>query len=379
LVGTGLFDFTNAGDARYAQAGIMDAIIADRKSLFRADALRSFLLVTLVFGILWSVHKGWIKKTWVAMLLLALLTVIDLWGVNRRYVAPEDFLQDRQLNTQFTPDAIDQDILKDEDLHYRVHDVSVDPFNNSKRAYFHHMIGGYHAAKLQRYQDMIERYLSKNHQATLNMLNARYVIVPDAEGTPMLRRNSQALGNAWFVEGIRIVDDAEAEIAELEHLDPSADAIVHRDFEHLVKGFDPVKGGTIALTEYAPHKLKYTANAQGDQLAVFSEVWYGPDKGWHAYIDGQPAELLRVNYILRALNVPHGQHEIELVFRPAIYYTLKTVSTIVSILIILGLLGVVYYMTRKNKSVLIEEDETPHVVQHHGKKVTKGTTHKRKK
>jgi hypothetical protein len=377
LIGPGLFDFTNAGDARYAQAGIMDAVIADRKSLFRADALRSFFFVTLAMGILWALHKQWIKKTWIAVALLGVFTLIDLWGVDRRYIAPEDFVPERQINSAFTPDAIDQEILKDQDLHYRVHDVSVDPFNNSQRAYFHHMIGGYHAAKLQRYQDIIERYLSKNHQATLNMLNARYIIVPDAEGKPLLRRNAQALGNAWFVEGIRVVDDADAEIAEIEILDPSADAIVHRDFEHLVKGFDPVKGGTIELTEYAPNRLKYTANAQGDQLAVFSEVWYGPDKGWHAYVDGQPAELLRANYILRALNVPSGEHEIEMVFRPAKYYMLKTVALIVSILIVLGFLFFLYKAFRD-----ASKESGTHAsigVQHQGKKTIKGTAAKKHK
>jgi hypothetical protein len=218
----------------------------------------------------------------------------------------------------------------------------VDPFNNSQRAYFHHMIGGYHAAKLQRYQDIIERYLTKNHEPTLNMLNMRYAIIPGAEGKPMLRRNTQAFGNAWFVEGIRIVNTSDEEIDALETLDPQADAIIHKDFEHLVKGFDPVKNGTIELIEYDPDRLKYKANAQGDQLAVFSEVWYGPDKGWHAYIDGQPAELMRANYILRALNVPSGQHEIEMVFRPKKYYMWKTVATVVSLGIVALLLFTIF-------------------------------------
>ncbi len=367
LIGTGLFDFTNAGDARYAEAGIMDAVIADRKALFRGDAFRSFFFITLAMGILWAVHKTWIKKSWIAILLLGVFTLIDLWGVDKRYISPEDFVPERQINSNFTPDAIDQEILKDQDLHYRVHDLSTDPFNNSTRAYFHHMIGGYHAAKLQRYQDIIERYLSKNHQGVLNMLNMRYAIVPDAEGNPIVRRNMQALGNAWFVEGIRMVDSPEAEIAELENLDPLADVIVHREFEHLVKGFDPVKGGTIELTEYAPNKLKYTANAQGDQLAVFSEVWYGPDKGWHAYIDGQPAELLRANYILRALNVPNGQHEIVMEFRPERYYVLKTVSTIVSVMIICGIVFLVYYMSRQQLSSLQDPEAKPSVAPHAGK------------
>jgi hypothetical protein len=221
------------------------------------------------------------------------------------------------------------------------------------------MIGGYHAAKLQRYQDIIDHYLSKNHEGVLNMLNTRYLIVPDKDNQPMVRRNLQAFGNAWFVEGIRVEQTAEEEIDALEYLDPSADAIVHKDFEHLVKGFDPVKGGSIRLTEYTPDKMTYQAEAIGDQLAVFSEVWYGPGKGWHAYIDGQPVELLRANYILRALNVPDGTHEIVLKFHPGTYYTLKTVSLIASLLILLLIAGYIIY-TQRNRvpTAEVAEDDT---------------------
>jgi len=377
FAGSGLFDFTNAGDARYAQAGIMDALIATRKALFRADAFRSFALVTVAAAILWSVHKQWLKKVWAAALLVGIAMLIDLWGVDRRYIAPDDFVPKRQVENVFTPDAADKEIMQDKSLHYRVHDLTADPFNNSKRAYFHHMIGGYHAAKLQRYQDIIDRYLSKNDQVILNMLNAKYFILPDEDGNPVVQPNPRALGNAWFVEEIRMADSADEEIEKLANFDPAADAIVHREFEHLVKGFDPIKGGTIELTEYAPDRLKYVANCKGDQLAIFSEVWYGPDKGWHAYIDGQPAELFRADYILRALNVPNGQHEIEMVFRPAKYYTLKTVSTIVSLLLICGALFLLYrlYMWSVSGGPVTETDTN--AKDHSGK--AKGSAQKTKR
>jgi hypothetical protein len=204
------------------------------------------------------------------------------------------------------------------------------------------MIGGYHAAKLQRYQDIIERYLVNNHEGVLNMLNTRYLIVPGNDGAPQVRRNLQALGNAWFVEGISVVKSADEEIALIGDIDPQAQAVVHQDFEHLVKGFDPIKGGTIELTEYAPNRLVYKTDNPSDQLAVFSEVWYGPDKGWHITIDGAPSELMRANYILRAVNVPAGQHEIVMEFKPKRYYTLKTVAVVVSIGIVLSVLFLVY-------------------------------------
>lgn len=343
VAGTGIFSFSGAGDARYAQMpGVVEALEADRKSLFRADALRSFALIAGAMGLLWARQRQWIKSDQLAILGIAALMVIDLWGVGKRYISADDFVPDRQIERAFTPDAIDQEILRDPDMHFRVHDLTTDPFNNTQRAYFHKMIGGYHAAKLQRYQDIIEHYLSKQHLGVLNMLNAKYFIVPGEAGEPMLRHNPQANGNAWFIQGIHVVQDANAEIAELEYLDPRADVIIHKEFEHLVKGFQPSKNGSITLLEYAPDRLVYRSESQSDQLAVFSEVWYGPGKGWHAYIDGKPAELMRANYILRALNVPEGEHIIEMVFRPKRYYQLKTVSMIVSLAILAALVFLIY-------------------------------------
>ncbi|MDX1407571.1 MAG: YfhO family protein, partial [Saprospiraceae bacterium] len=171
---------------------------------------------------------------------------------------------------------------------------------------------------------------------------AKYFIVPGDNG-PRVQRNFQAFGNAWFVEGIRIVETADEEIAALENLDPLADAIVHKEFEHLVAGFDPVKNGSIELTEYKPNKLTYRSNSQSDQLAVFSEIWYGPDKGWQAYIDGQPVAHLRANYVLRALNVPAGEHTIVFEFDPRTYRLGETLSLIFSLIILVGFAGVLWY------------------------------------
>jgi uncharacterized membrane protein YfhO len=177
------------------------------------------------------------------------------------------------------------------------------------------------------------------------------------------------MGNAWFVEGIEIVNSADEEIQNLAEIDPRAMALVHEEFAEDVEGFDPVKNGSITLTSYAPDKLTYTSTSLSDQLAVFSEVWYGPDKGWEAYIDGQPAKIIRANYVLRAINVPEGDHTIEMVFRPKTFYTGETISLIVSLLLILGL-GYALFVEYKK----LPEEPEPAVV-----KAAKTTSKKRKK
>ncbi|MDX1478944.1 MAG: YfhO family protein [Saprospiraceae bacterium] len=346
-IGPSLFSLEGASDASYANAGYnVDAIVADRAKFLRADALRSLLLIVLGAAALFAHMKGSLRALWVTVA-IGLLVVIDLWGIGRRYISPDDFVS-QSLNEQvFALRDVDREILRDEDLHYRVHDLTVDPWNNSIRSYHHRTVGGYNAAKLQRYQDLIDYYLSRGTPHVLNMLNTKYFIVPGDTG-PRVQRNFQAYGNAWFVEGIRIVQTADEEIAALENLDPQADAIVHKDFEHLVAGFDPVKNGTIELIEYKPNKLTYRSNTQSDQLAVFSEIWYGPDKGWQAYIDGQPVEHLRANYVLRALNVPAGEHTIVFEFDPKTHRLGETLSLIFSLLILLGFAAALWY-TWKNR------------------------------
>lgn len=347
LGGPSLFDFTSPNDANYANVGYpVDAIVADRKHFFSADAWRSFIFILAAAASLFAYKRGWISKQ-ITFGLIGLLTLIDLWGVGRRYITEDAFVTQDQYENLFKPDAADLEILRDQDLHYRVHDVSTDPWNSSAASYHHRTIGGYHAAKLQRYQDMIDYYLAEGNQSILNMLNAKYFILPDQDGGRRVQRNPQAFGNAWFVEGIERVESADEEISVLEILDLKSMAVIHKDFHHLVEGFDPTKNGSITLTEYAPDRLVYRTNARTDQLAVFSEVWYGPDKGWKAYLDGQPVDLMRANYILRAMNVPEGEHTIEMVFKPRKYYIGETLSLVFSILIILALIAVLALEWRK--------------------------------
>lgn len=327
-------DFIANSDPAYAQQGWnTDALRLDRKSALQADSFRSLLYIILGVAALFAYLKNWIKKP-ILLLAIGLFIVADVWGVGKRYISQSDFLDSKQVETFFSPRPCDTEILKDGDLHYRVHDLTVDPFNSSRTSYFHKTIGGYHAAKLQRYQDMIERYISKGDMNVLNMLNTKYFITNDAQGQAIPRRNASALGNAWFVENIEIKESADAEIGAMQDFDPAETAFIHKEFQDVVSGFDPSKNGTIQLQSYTPNKLTYQSNTTSEQLAVFSEVWYGPDKGWELRIDGEPARLIRANYILRAARIPAGEHTIEMEFSPKKYLLGEWISLVASVLII---------------------------------------------
>ncbi len=348
VLGAGsLIDFSGANDAYYQNIGYsIEALRADRLMYLRSDAYRSIALIVLAALILWAYHKGKLKSNLVIGA-LGLLVIIDLWGIDKRYISADNFIAASQSEKIFAMTDVDKQILSDNDLHYRVHDVTADPWNSSARSYYHKTIGGYHAAKLQRYQDIMDYYLYNGKQSVLNMLNAKYFIYKDGEGNAKVQRNIPANGNAWFVEGILRVKTANEEIEELENIDTKAMAIIHEDYAEDVAGFDPSRNGTIKLTSFAPDRLTYESSSLSDQLAVFSEVWYGPDKGWEAYIDGQPAKILRANYILRAMNIPAGDHEIEMVFKPKKFYQGETISFIASLILLLGLIGSLVYKGRE--------------------------------
>ncbi len=375
LIGPSVFSFESNGDAQYAQMGLdVKALIQDRKALMRSDAWRSFALVVLSAGLLWTYLQGYIKRNF-ALVGLGLLVLVDFWGVDRRYLSPEDFKPKRIQQEVFPLREADKTILTDKTLHYRVYDLTENTFNSTRTSYYHKSLGGYHAAKLQRYQDIIDRYLSRNFPPVISMLNARYLIVKGPDGKPQAQRNPDALGNAWFVDSIAWVNTPDEEIAALEQLDLSRQAAVHREFQEQLKGFQPgnIRDGHILLLEYAPDKLKYEFVSNDEQLVVFSEIWYGPNKGWKAYIDGQPAEIIRANYLLRAMRVPAGEHTIEMVFEPDNYYKGVMISRVFSGIILIGLLGMIgmglwkLYFTEEE-----EEAQKP-------KKIAKTKVRKRRK
>jgi hypothetical protein len=339
LLGPGFYAFTNPGDARYEQSGYdLGAIIADRKSLMSKDAWRTLFLVALSGGLIWAYLKDKVKLP-ILLAGLALLVIFDQWTVGRRYLGSEIFVTQAQYNANFQPRPADQQILQDESLSYRVYDATESTFQSAKASYFHKSIGGYHAAKLQRAQDIIDRHLSQGNQKVLDMFNTKYFILPGAQqGAPeRVQQNPNALGNAWLVSNLQTVASANAEIDALSDFRPDSTAIVHQEFSDYISGLQPSGQGTITLTEYAPNRLVYQSNTSAEELAVFSEVWY--NKGWQAYIDGQAVDHIRVNYILRGLKIPAGQHKVEFVFDPASFKKGKLASQLFSGIILLGLLG----------------------------------------
>lgn len=343
LLGPSFFDFSNPGDERYAQAGYdLGAIMADRQALMRSDAFRSLLLVLLSGGLIWAYLQNKLK---VGLLLLGLgvLVTFDHWTVGRRYLNNDSFVSERQYFAQLAPRPVDEQILQDPDPHYRVYDASINTFNSSAASFHHKTIGGYHAAKLQRIQDIIDRHIGQGNQQVLDMLNTRYFIMGQG-GEEQVQRNPNALGNAWLIKAFQPVQTADEEINALTGLKADSLAVVHQTFSDYIAGLSPTGQGSIQLQSYAPNRLVYQANVPSDQFAVFSEVWYGPDKGWQAYVDGTAVDHIRVNYILRGMKIPSGQHEIVFEFAPKAFEQGVLVSRIFSTLILLGLLGYLGYM-----------------------------------
>ena len=357
VVGPGFFDFSAPVDANYANVGLDKALVADRKSLMRSDSIRTLILVLLMAGGIFAFIRDKITAS-VIIGLFAVLILFDQIGVSKRYLDHKSFVSGTQKLSSYQPRPVDTQILNDKDPYFRVFDQTIDPFNSSRSSYFHKTVGGYHAAKLQRIQDLIDRHISKGNQRVLNMLNTKYYIINDDNNQATARLNTAALGNAWYVNNIDIVNNANEEIDALSSFDPAGDAIVHREYADYVSGLKLNKNGSITLLDYAPNNLSYESNTQGDQFAVFSEMWYGPNKGWQAYIDGEPVEHIRVNYALRGMKVPSGQHRISFIFDPAIYHIGSVISLLSSIVFVLLVLAGLWLLYRK-RGILFSSQADP--------------------
>lgn len=349
LSGSSILDFVSSSDEQYKNVfpeWMIESIRSDRANLLRADSFRAFLLIVVTGGLLWAFIQKKIKANIVIPAILVLI-LIDLWSVNKRYVNNDDFVRKSQEEYPFQPTAADQLIMKDTDPNFRVFNQTVSPFNDASTSYFHKSIGGYHGAKLRRYQEIIDHHLSKGNMNVYNMLNTKYFIVPDQKGgDPVTQINMQAMGNAWFVNTARKVNNADEEINALTDLVINETAVYDKRFEDLVKdhSFSKDSLSEITLTSYAPNHLKYNTKTTKEQLAVFSEIYYAD--GWNAYIDGKSAPYFRANYILRAMFVPAGNHTIEFKFEPTEYRTgemISYASSITLILLALGAIGFTYF------------------------------------
>jgi len=341
LFGGSFFSFYGSQDAQYKDYfpdWVMAAVRADRASMLTTDAWRSVIFILLSAAVLWAYLTNKLRK-YPVFALLAVLILIDMWSVNKRYVNDDDFVRKNLVNVPFQPSQADELILKDVDPDYRVMNFTVSPFNDASTSYFHKSIGGYHGAKLRRYQELIEHHLAKQNMSVYNMLNTKYFIVPGQDKQPTVQVNMKALGNAWFVGHVQWVNNADEEINALTKFNPADTVVIDKRFEADLKGITIARDTTaiINLKEYKPNHLTYESKASTVQLAVFSEIYYA--RGWNAFVDGKPAPYFRANYVLRAMVVPAGKHEIEFRFDPPVYRIGEKISLASSILLFLMIAG----------------------------------------
>ena len=314
--------------------GFLDSLALDRSSLLVADAWRSFAFIVIAFLVLLMFVKQKLKKQYV-IILLGVFIVSDMWNVNKRYLNDESFVRKNKMKVPYKPTQADNFILQDKDPNFRVFNQSVSTFNDASTSYFHKSIGGYHGAKLKRYQELIEFHISKGNMNVLNMLNTKYFISKDGR----VQQNPSALGNAWFIANPIIVKNADEEIAELSDFTPNEMVIIDQRFASFVEDSNyNIDGSSIDLDIYKPNYLKYTAKTQFPALAVFSEIYY--KDGWNVYVDGEKSDYFRANYVLRAMQVPAGNHTIEFKFEPKVYKIGEGISLASSIILILLLVFV---------------------------------------
>jgi hypothetical protein len=362
LMPTMFTDFSNdMADAsltqQMVQAGFPQAQVNDflselemvRESMFTSDVLRSLMLIISSIVIIYLVMKNTLKMQ-IAILLIGGLILFDLWSVDKRFLNNKkdgrgnyiSWISQREAEVPFSPSQVDLEILKDNDLHYRVYNTTARLDQDSRTSYFHKSLGGYHGAKLKKYQELIDYQITKGNMGVINMLNTKYFIVERQENYTQSVYNPDALGNAWFVNNVKFVPNADSSLLALSSFNPKETAVVRQENSSFINEsvIQRLKNDTIYLTHYKPNYLSYQAETEKGGLAVFSEVYY--PAGWKAYIDGEEANYFEANYILRAMQIPAGKHQIEFVFKPASYFVGEKIALASSLILILLFIGVVF-------------------------------------
>ncbi|WP_298345837.1 YfhO family protein [uncultured Algibacter sp.] len=347
LFKSSLFDFVGVNDGFYRQS-FVDALKTDRKAIFTQDTIRSLILVILSASAIYLFLKEKLKEQWV-IVAFAVLILFDLVGVDRRYVNNDDFVSSVKMSKPFQASEVDKYILNDKS-HYRVYDLVS---GRSKPSYFHNSLNGYNAAELRRYREVFDFYIARNNINVLNMLNTKYIVAQDEKGATFPYENDEANGNAWFVKRLAKVVSADAEIKALDSLDNKNKAVYtsHKAVESLknIKSNYQVDSlSTISLAVHKPNYLKYQSNKPNEGFAVFSEIYY--PEGWKTFIDGNEVSHIRVNYILRGMQIPAGNHVIEFKFDPDVVKTGSKITLASSILFGLLLIsGLFYEFKKKNE------------------------------
>lgn len=353
VAGGALFDFSGQYDNSMGlPADILEAMREERASMMRSDAIRSliFVLLTAAAVVLWQRGKLSCGKL---ATLLTVLVLADMVPIDKRYLNYDHF-QPRRKAVGVTPSEADKAIMADSDPNFRVANLTVNTFADATTSYFHKSVGGYHAAKLRRYQEFIDRYLSRGDQKGFDMLNTKYFIVRGQDGNPEARLNDGHMGNAWFVQRVMVAKDADEEIEAIGKIDPRVTAVMAEPFAGRLASmqFD-TDSASIRLTDWRANRLAYVSDNAYDGVALFSEIYY-PD-GWSATIDGSPAEVLRADYILRAMEIPAGKHEIVFSFAAPGFSLMRGVTTASSSIILLCVAATAAMALVKRKRVLKEE------------------------
>jgi hypothetical protein len=352
------------------QGELAQMVQDDRSALIRSDVFRSLLLIFGAGSLIWLYLNNRLKATY-AVLGIGILILGDSWTISKRIINSEKFETAVEAKADLQPNAADKKIMLDPDPHYRVLELTGgNPFQNARASNFHKSIGGYHAAKLMRFQEVVDAYLGKFEQNVpilqqkmmplYGMLNVKYILMGEQEKD--IQQNPLALGNAWFVKNVQLADNADKELAMIGAINPRFDVVIQKSNMATLNNFTPQydSTATIKLTSYHPDKLEYESSAKSDQLAVFSEIYYPMEKGWNMTIDGQPSIFVKANYIVRAAKIPAGNHKIVMSYVPKSYFVGETISYIASgSLIVAFLAGLFLYFKNQsmpNLDLLPEED-----------------------
>jgi len=329
--------------------GIMNGLARDRESLERADAMRSLIFIIVTFGVLWLFIKQKMNATVLSLTFFALI-LVDLWQIDKRYLRDESF-EEREETTAPKPREVDTFIQRDTDPDFRVVDLTQGvqmAKQDLMTPFFHKSVWGYSAARMKRFDEVIDNQFSRsvNHDV-LDMLNTKYIISQDDKQNLTMQRNPTACGHAWFVKKVQFVKDADQEMQAITAFSPKDEAIVDQRFKGAIdeKTLSVDPNATITLTHYSPDDMVYQSGSTVASVAVFSEIYY--DKGWKMYVDGKEQPYFRADYLLRAAQLPVGNHKVEFIFHPASYYTGEKISLAGSIVLILALGGVIFMGVRK--------------------------------
>lgn len=331
---------------------VVNAMIVDREAMAFSDVLRSSFLIFLVAGVIWFWNKGKLNNL-IAFIAIGLFVTFDLFSVGKRYFNNDDFSTKLNAKAEFNPSVANQQILQDTDPNFRIINLATSFTQDATDSYFHKSLGGYHGAKLKRTQELFDQQLIKDgrlNQPVINMLNTKYFIVQGQDGQLQAQLNTEALGNAWFVKELKVVANADEELAALgEGFDPKNNAYVQKKYIGSNQSFSQDSTAKITMTSYAPNALTYESNASSKQFAVFSEIYYRGNVDWLSFIDDQPAEHVKVEYVLRGMEIPAGKHTIRFEFKPKTVEKGKLIDLVASIGLVVIFAGSIYFELKKDK------------------------------